>query len=75
MLAGLGASQGSRWLRDPREWLDIDYRRLSSINNKSYANGNSNNSGGRLSLCCVASTRAAWGSGWAACGGGVRARG
>jgi hypothetical protein len=60
VLASQGASQGSRWLRDPREWLDIDYRRLSSINN-------SNNSGGRLSLCCVASTRATWGSCWAAC--------
>ena len=24
VLASQGASQGSRWLRDPREWLDID---------------------------------------------------
>jgi hypothetical protein len=68
VLASQGASQGSRWLRDPREWLDTDYRRLLCINN-------SNNSGGRLSLCCVALTRATWESCWAACGGGVQARG
>jgi hypothetical protein len=73
VLASQSPSQGSRWLRDPREWLDIDYRRLSSINS------NSSNNDGRLCLCFVASMRGGVGGGfnsnWASCGETLRCGG